>query len=121
MLRSPRARPVARKVFLPNFKIAMTRNGPAHADDPYTATFRTPVQLTKADITSFLTQVYGLQMTGIRTVIKRGDLMKRAIGVRAIRNSARRPSYKKAIVQLVDPFWYPEPMSEGWFDATFSR
>lgn len=112
---------VSQPVYLPNFKIVLCRNGPAHADDPYTATFRVPMSLTKPDIVSFLTQAYGLSITGIRTLIYRGEVVKMFHpGLSRRKGPGRKPGYKKAIIQMTQPFWYPERPSEDWLEQKFA-
>jgi len=114
---------IASKVYFPNFIITLARNGPAHAADPYTATFKVPLQLTKPDIVSFLTSVYGLQMTGIRTIIYRGKIrrIQSPMNTRKRRTPFRDKSFKKAIVQLTRPFWFPEVKSDEWWNEHYGR
>lgn len=112
---------LSQQVWLPNLKIVLCRNGPAHQDDPYTATFRVPMALSKPDIVSFLTQVYGLEITGIRTLIYRGEVIKMPHpGYTSRKGPFRSPGYKKAIVQMTKPFWYPEAPSKEWLEDTYS-
>lgn len=132
----------AQRIFLPNINLYLVRNGPQHANDPFTATFRCPITLTKPDIVQYLRQVYGVQLSGIRTAVYRStprQLRIRAYSGRRTMGSQQK-TYKKvryfefkllllsthqrvfkyqAVVQLKDPFLYPpEPnrefLNEHW-------
>lgn len=106
---------------MPNFKLTLCRNSPAHEHDPFTATFRVPKSLSKPDIVAFLTQVYGLRIIGIRTMIYQGEVVKMFHpGISAKKGPARKPGYKKAVIQMDQPFWYPERPSHKELDENFS-
>ena len=115
--RLPRAPPAAaaQPIYFPNFDLKLVRS-----DDPYTAIFHAPLQLTKPDLATFLQQVYGLEMTGIRTAVYRGEI-KRVSENPSRRTRERKRSYKKVWVQLKEPFWYPARPSpqilKDYFDA----
>ena len=97
---------VGQKVFLPNVIFKMVRNHtPAGQPyNPYEATFRVPLSVTKTDIRSYLLAVYGVQTTYIRTDNYQSPLIKR-FGRPATTSSDR--TYKRAVVGLVEPFYYP--------------
>ncbi|TBU30154.1 hypothetical protein BD311DRAFT_242119 [Dichomitus squalens] len=97
---------VGQKVFLPNIIFKMVRNHtPAGQPyNPYEATFRVPQSVTKTDIRSYLLAVYGVKTTYIRTDNYQSPLRKR-FG-RPVETIADR-TYKRAVVGLVDPFYYP--------------
>ena len=97
---------VGQKVFLPNVIFKMVRNHtPAGQPyNPYEATFRVPQSVTKTDIRSYLLAVYGVQTTYIRTDNYQSPLIKR-FGRPATTSSDR--TYKRAVVGLVEPFYYP--------------
>ena len=97
---------VGQKVFLPNIIFKMVRNHtPAGQPyNPYEATFRVPQSVTKTDIRSYLLAVYGVQTTYIRTDNYQSPLRKR-FG-RPLETTADR-TYKRAVVGLVEPFYYP--------------
>lgn len=108
-------RVVGQKVYLPNIIFKLTRNftPPGRPYNPYEATFRLPHSITKADIRSYLLSVYGVQTTYIRTD-------NYFAPVKQIRHGRTKPlsyrSYKRAVVGLVEPFYYPkalEDMSEA--------
>jgi ribosomal protein L23 len=92
------------------------RNGPPHTDDPFTATFRVSLQLTKPDIRSYLAQIYGLEITSLRTANYIGE-DKYYPGKGWKRTRER--TYKKVLVGLVEPFWYPEERSKEWLEREF--
>jgi large subunit ribosomal protein L23 len=107
-------RVVGQKVYLPNIVFKLTRNftPPGQPYNPYEATFRLPHSITKADIRSYLRSVYGVQTTYIRTD-------NYFAPVKQLRYGRTKPlshrSYKRAVVGLVEPFYYPnalEDMSE---------
>ncbi|KAH7105920.1 hypothetical protein BKA62DRAFT_688377 [Auriculariales sp. MPI-PUGE-AT-0066] len=109
---------VGQRVYLPNYIVSLVRNKttPGHAYNPFEATFNVPQSMTKLDIRGYLHAVYGLDVTYVRTTIpltfnerKRDrDTMRRGV--------AERSRYKKAVVGLNEPFYYPlalEDMSVG--------
>ena len=110
---------VAQTIHLPNIVIRLVRNGPNEAHNPYIATFRVPVQLTKPDIVSYLAQVYGLRATSINTVVEMGDIIRRQPGTYKAKH--RQKQTKKALVGLEEPFWFPEPRSKKWLDENFEK
>ncbi|KII85911.1 hypothetical protein PLICRDRAFT_301087 [Plicaturopsis crispa FD-325 SS-3] len=101
---------VGQKVYLPNVIFRLVRNHtPAGQPyNPYEATFRIPQSITKTDIRSYLQSVYGVKTTYIRTdnyfspLFRAGPVYK----TRAYR------TYKRAVVGLVDPFYYPQAMED---------
>lgn len=95
------------------------RNGPKEKNNPFVATFRVPVQLTKPDIVSYLAQVYGLRVTSINTVIEMGEIVKAPPGsYKAIR---RKKSTKKAIVGMEEPFWFPEMRPAKFLNDNYEK
>ncbi|KAF9077922.1 hypothetical protein BDP27DRAFT_1310420 [Rhodocollybia butyracea] len=98
---------VGQPIYLPNIIFRLVRNHtPAGQDyNPYEATFRVPPSITKTDIRSYLSAVYGVQTTYIRTDLYYGSRPK---GLRKKRTS----TYKRAVVGLVDPFYYPHRLED---------
>jgi len=97
------------KIYLPNVIFRLMRNytPPGEPYNPWQATFRIPKNLTKTDVRSYLMAVYGVQTTFIRTDNYRAELSRRPP---RLSNPDKRPSiasYKRAIVGLVEPFYYP--------------
>ncbi|KAF8216435.1 hypothetical protein K438DRAFT_1797197 [Mycena galopus ATCC 62051] len=93
------------KIYLPNIVFRLVRNHtpPGQPYNPWQATFRIPKNLTKTDIRSYLSAVYGVQTTYIRT-----DNYHAELGRRPTHDSTPSiASYKRAIVGLVEPFYYP--------------
>ncbi|BGP44546.1 hypothetical protein JCM10450v2_000360 [Rhodotorula kratochvilovae] len=108
------------KVFLPSVFMRLVRNTAEHKDDPYTATFRTSLQLTKPDVTNYLKNVYGLHVTSIRTINYLSPLKRSPIGGGYSRSGGTK-SYKKVIVTMTEPFWYPQERTRGWLNEHFER
>lgn len=104
---------VAQKIYLPNIQIRLVRNHtpPGEAYDPWTATFRIPIGMTKTDLRSYLSAVYDLDVTFIRTDIYLGELT-RVAGGRIKRKSGALKNYKRAVVGLTEPFHYPDDIEE---------
>ncbi|TFY62279.1 hypothetical protein EVJ58_g3964 [Rhodofomes roseus] len=80
---------VGQKIYLPNIIIRLVRNHtpPGQPYNPYEATFRLPPSMTKTDLRSYLSAVYGVKTTAHKT-------------------------YKRAVVGLVEPFYYPLAMED---------
>jgi ribosomal protein L23 len=109
----------AQRVFLPNIDMVLVRNAvkPGTPYDPYTATFRCTTKLSKPDIYAYLSQIYKLEMTSLRTMIYMGEVKReRGSGKRY-----RPQGYKKVVVGLKDPFWYPDEPSHDWIEENFDR
>ncbi|KAG6857448.1 hypothetical protein H0H87_003515 [Tephrocybe sp. NHM501043] len=100
---------VGRRVYLPNIVMRLVRNNTLKGEpyNPYEATFRIPKSVTKTDIRSYLLAVYGVQTTYIRTD---NYIAPEPSG----RNRARKTfkTYKRAVVGLVDPFYYPHRIED---------
>ncbi|KAH9857273.1 hypothetical protein C2E23DRAFT_807256 [Lenzites betulinus] len=98
---------VGQKIYLPNLILKMVRNHtPAGQPyNPYEATFRVPQSVTKTDIRSYLRAVYGVQTTYIRTDNYQSPLRK-GRGMPTSTYADR--TYKRAVVGLVEPFYYPQ-------------
>jgi len=106
----PETEVVGRKVYLPNIVFRLVRNHtpPGQPYNPYEATFRIPQSVTKTDIRSLLLSVYGVKTTYIRTDNYISPLYRTRPGYE------RRPykTYKRAVVGLVDPFYYPHRLED---------
>ncbi|RPD64090.1 hypothetical protein L226DRAFT_533401 [Lentinus tigrinus ALCF2SS1-7] len=98
---------VGQKVYLPNVIFKMVRNHTpfGQAYNPYEATFRVPQSVTKTDIRSYLLAVYGVQTTYIRTDNYQSPLRK---GRGRPASALPDRTYKRAVVGLVEPFYYPQ-------------
>jgi large subunit ribosomal protein L23 len=115
---------VGQKIYLPNIVFRLVRNHtlPGQPYNPFEATFRIPQSITKTDIRSYLAAVYGVKTTYIRTD-NYSPKMDR-FGNTSV------PGYKRAVVGLVEPFYYPEAMDdmneearqkrEDWLEQTFA-
>ena len=105
---------VGQKIFLPNiiFKLMRNHTPAGQPYNPYEATFRVPPSVTKTDVRAYLLAVYGVQTTYIRTDNYVSTLRKRH--GRPLETIADR-TYKRAVVGLVEPFYYP--LAEEDMDA----
>jgi ribosomal protein L23 len=108
------------ELMLPSVFVRLVRNTGGHADDPYTATFRTDLRLTKPDISNYLKNIYGLAITSIRTINYLSALKRSPIGGGYSRAGGTK-NYKKVLVTLTEPFWYPEERGRAWCNDHFSR
>lgn len=108
------------KVFLPSVFMRLVRNSGEHRDDPYVATFRTSLQLTKPDISNYLKNIYGLNITSIRTINYLSKLKRNPIGGGYSRSGGTK-NYKKVVVTMTEPFWFPEERSRAWCNEHFER
>lgn len=99
---------VAQKVYLPNviFRLVRNHTPPGKPYNPYEATFRIPQSVTKTDIRSYLSAVYGVKTTYIRT-----DNYLAPIPLQG-RSKKKQRTYKRAVVGLVDPFYYPQALED---------
>ena len=104
-------RVVGQKIYLPNIIFKMVRNHTPQGKpyNPYEATFRIPPSVTKTDVRSYLWTVYGVKTTYIRTANYISPLRRTQVGLRPV-GSHR--TYKRAVVGLVDPFYYPQDMED---------
>ena len=95
---------VGQRIYLPNIIFRLVRNNtaPGQPYNPYEATFRVPQSITKTDIRSYLHAVYGVKTTYIRT-----DNYISRIYPRLAKPRKSFKTYKRAVVGLVDPFYYP--------------
>lgn len=101
------AKVLGQRIYLPNIIFRMVRNHtpPGEAYNPYEATFRIPQSVTKTDIRSYLLSLYGVKCTYIRTdnyLAKVEDSQ-----IRKQQHRKARSAYKRAVVGLVEPFYYP--------------
>ncbi|GLB41787.1 putative ribosomal protein L23 [Lyophyllum shimeji] len=100
---------VGRRVYLPNIIIRLVRNNTPKGEpyNPYEATFRIPKSVTKTDLRSYLLAIYGVQTTYIRT-----DNYISPIFPRLGNKRKAFKTYKRAVVGLVDPFYYPQRLED---------
>ncbi|KAG6891554.1 hypothetical protein C0992_004412 [Termitomyces sp. T32_za158] len=117
---------VGRRVYLPNIIIRLVRNNTPKGEpyNPYEATFRIPKSVTKTDMRSYLLAVYGVKTTYIRT----DNYIAPAPSGRNPKRKAFK-TYKRAVVGLVDPFYYPHRLEdmptqekeerEKWIETNF--
>lgn len=98
---------VGQTIYLPNVIFRLVRNNtpPGEPYNPYEATFRIPLSITKTDIRSYLLAVYGVKTTYIRT-----DIYRPAVPGRGAPQT--KTAYKRAVVGLAEPFYYPHRVEE---------
>jgi large subunit ribosomal protein L23 len=118
---------VGRRIYLPNIVLRLVRNHtpPGLPYNPYEATFRIPQSVTKTDLRSLLLAMYGVKTTYIRTDNYLSPWYRTVTGWE------QRPhkTYKRAVVGLVDPFYYPHRLEdmpeakrkewEAWWESNF--
>jgi large subunit ribosomal protein L23 len=119
---------LGRRVYLPNIVLKLVRNNtpPGQPYNPYEATFRIPQSVTKTDVRSLLQAIYGVKVTYIRTDNYISPWYRTVNGFE--RRSYK--TYKRAVVGLVDPFYYPHRLEdmptdkrkerEEWIEKHFS-
>lgn len=122
---------VAQKIYLPNIIFRLMRNHtpPGQPYNPYEATFRIPQNITKTDVRSYLSAVYGVKTTYIRTDNYFAPMLHWSRRDDTDRGRRVRKTYKRAVVGLVEPFYYPQAMEDmstedrearqGWLENTF--
>lgn len=105
-------RVVGQRIYLPNIVFRLVRNHTPVGQpyNPYEATFRIPQSVTKTDVRSYLHSVYGVATTYIRTDNYNSPVMRAMNGSWTRTDSHR--TYKRAVVGLVDPFYYPQAMED---------
>jgi len=108
---------VGEKVYLPNiiFRLVPNFTPAGKPYNPYEATFRIPQSVTKTDVRAYLAAAYGVQTTYIRTDNYVAPV-RRAWNGAWVRAGRSFRTYKRAVVGLVEPFYYPmmhEDMSEA--------
>jgi large subunit ribosomal protein L23 len=99
---------IGQPIYLPNIVFRLVRNhtSPGEPYNPYEATFRIPHSVTKTDIRSYLLAIYGVKTTYIRTDNYFAPIPNRG------QKKAGHKSYKRAVVGLVDPFYYPHRLED---------
>ena len=119
---------LGRRIYLPNILLRLVRNNtpPGQPYNPYEATFRIPQSVTKTDVRSLLQAIYGVKVTYIRTDNYISPWYRTVNGFE--RRSYK--TYKRAVVGLVDPFYYPHRLEdmpadkrkerEEWIEKHFS-
>jgi large subunit ribosomal protein L23 len=105
---------VGQRIYLPNiiFRIMRNHTPPGEPYNPYEATFRIPQSVTKLDVRSYLKAAYGVDCTYVRTdnyfsPIGRGLTSGLVVG----RHNSKR-TFKRAVVGLVEPFYFPEMVED---------
>ncbi|KAI0917951.1 hypothetical protein AcV5_002751 [Taiwanofungus camphoratus] len=107
------ARVVGQRVYLPNIIFRLVRNHtpPGQPYNPYEATFRIPQSVTKTDVRSYLLAVYGVKTTYIRTD-NYFSPVTRSPYTFSWTERKKHKTYKRAVVGLVHPFYYPRAIED---------
>lgn len=120
---------MGQKIYLPNiiFRLVPNHTPPGQPYNPFEATFRIPQSITKTDIRSYLLSVYGVETTFIRTDNYLSPIYRAGDGSWTRKKAHK--TYKRAVVGLVKPFYYPlrlESMTESqraervkWIEESF--
>jgi large subunit ribosomal protein L23 len=105
---------IGQRIYLPNIQIRLMRNHtpPGEAYDPNVATFRIPQSMTKTDLRGYLSAVYDLPVTFIRTDNYIAPLARQPGGGQVRRKAGSVKTYKRAVVGLSEPFHYPDDVDE---------
>ena len=92
------------KLPIANFKLLSPPKPIEHVPGKYVAAFETPLDMNKIDIRSYLTELYGMNVEKVNTLIQVGKF-KRSPAPRAWQKNAhyKRRDYKKAYVTFTDP------------------
>ena len=100
---------VGEKVYLPNiiFRLVPNFTSPGKPYNPYEGTFRIPQSVTKTYVRAYLAAMYGVQTTYIRTDNYFAPV-RRAWNGAWVRAGRSYRTYKRAVVGLVEPFYYPK-------------
>ncbi|KAG7093565.1 hypothetical protein E1B28_007235 [Marasmius oreades] len=105
---------VGQPIYLPNMIFRLVRNHTLEGQDynPYEATFRIPLSVTKNDVRSYLFSAYGVKTTYVRTDIRYGKHHSTINRPSPLHPFRRLAAYKRAVVGLVDPFYYPHRVED---------
>ncbi|KAG8953429.1 hypothetical protein FRC04_002271 [Tulasnella sp. 424] len=130
----PETEVVGQKIYLPNMVFRLMRNHTPKGQpyNPYEATFRIPRSITKNDVRSYLSAVYGVECTYIRTDNYIAPLKRTLVDghrTETKRIGGLETTYKRAVVGLVEPFIYPNAVEdmtakerddhEAWMEKMF--
>jgi large subunit ribosomal protein L23 len=101
---------VGHRIYLPNIILRLVRNNtpPGEPYNPHEATFRVPQSLTKLDIRGYLLAMYGVRTTYIRTDNRMADIRRDRSTYSMGRWSSPKDTYKRAVVGLKEPFYFPQ-------------
>ncbi|KAG8992445.1 hypothetical protein FRB94_013929 [Tulasnella sp. JGI-2019a] len=113
----PATQVVGKTIYLPNMIFKLMRNNTSAGQpyNPFEATFRIPPSVTKNDVRSYLSAVYGVNCTYIRTDNYIAPLKRtRVNGVlyQMKRRFGGNTTYKRAVVGLEEPFFYPQAQED---------
>ncbi|KAI8929895.1 hypothetical protein BC831DRAFT_441535 [Entophlyctis helioformis] len=93
------------KFYFPNLVFRLVRSNLP----PHQAVFRTPQQLNKLDIKSYLSSLYSLAITDVRTMNYTGSSVRRKPVSKTARTGRKtEASYKKVIVTMESDFVFPD-------------
>lgn len=90
--------------YFPKWSVILLHPGPM---GPYYARFRTPMEMNKLDLKDYLKSLYNVDTVHIRSYVHHGRKFQTRNG-RQRGSWTHMPSLKYMIVQLVEPFKWPE-------------
>ncbi|KAG5437150.1 hypothetical protein PCANB_001126 [Pneumocystis canis] len=90
-------------VYLPNIVFTLLRS--PHLL-PTQAAFKVPITVNKFDVRDYLFHLYKIEITRVRSMV---CYRKRIRSKNYLRTLERTPAYKKVIIDMKEPFIYPEP------------
>ncbi|KAG5518741.1 hypothetical protein PMAC_002710 [Pneumocystis sp. 'macacae'] len=90
-------------VYLPNIVFTLLRN---HRLLPTQAVFKVPISVNKFDVRDYLFHLYKIQVIRVRSMVY---YRKRIRSKDYLRTIKRTSAFKKVIVDMKEPFIYPEP------------
>lgn len=116
-----KVRAMGQKIYLPNIIFRMVRNHtpPGEPYNPFQATFRIPQSVTKTDVRSYLYSVYGVETTYIRTDNYLSPILRSRDGSWTRKQAHK--TFKRAVVGLVKPFYYPMAMEDMTADERVTQ
>ncbi|KAG4305492.1 hypothetical protein PORY_001048 [Pneumocystis oryctolagi] len=90
-------------IYLPNIVFTLLRNNRLL---PTQAVFKVPITVNKFDVRDYLFHLYQIEVTRVRSMVYH---RKRIRSKDYLRTLKRTPAFKKVIVDMKEPFVYPEP------------
>ncbi|KAI5122497.1 hypothetical protein M0805_001405 [Coniferiporia weirii] len=106
---------IGQRIYLPNVLFTLVRNHtlPGKPYNPHEATFRVTQNITKTDVRAYLSALYGVECTYIRTDNYLVSMKHRKrIATGRLEDKGQKRSYKRAVVGLKEPFYYPQMVED---------
>lgn len=93
--------PAGSKLYFPNIIFRLVRSPQF---PPHQAVFKVPPQLSKLDIKEYLTKLYNITITDVRTMNYLGQVKKKLNG-----RSYKLADFKKVVITMDQDFVFPDP------------